>query len=52
MMDGRANRHHDTAGQLQGTKLLDGMKKAANRYLGPDSRDFIGVVSRQPLVAA
>ena len=44
--------HHDTAGQLQGTKLLDGMKKAANRYLGPDSRDFIGVVSRQPLVAA
>jgi len=46
------NTFHHGSGGVQGNKLLDGMKKSANRYLGPDSRDFIGVVARQPLNAA
>ena len=38
--------HHTTTASMVGTKLLDGMSKPASRYLGPDSRDFIAVVSR------
>ena len=44
--------HHDPGGTIQGTKLLDGMSKSENRYLGPDSRDFFAVVARQPLSAS
>lgn len=41
--------HHDANGQITGVKLLDGMKKPGTRYLTPDPRDYIAVVSRRPL---
>ena len=31
---------------LSGTKLLPDMRRSADRYLGPDSRDFVAVLSR------
>jgi hypothetical protein len=40
---------HDAQGQVlasQATKLLDGMKKPATRYLSPDDRDFFAVLAR------
>ncbi len=43
--------HHDSAGQIHGKKLENGMKKPGTRYLSPDPRDFVVVVARQPLAA-
>ena len=38
--------HHGASGSLTGTKLLAGMSKPATRYLHPDTRDFVSVVTR------
>lgn len=43
--------HHDSAGQIHGKKLENGMKKPGTRYLAPDPRDFVAVVARRPLAA-
>ena len=41
--------HHDQSGRLPGTKLLAGMSKPGSRYLRPDKRDFVAVISRTPI---
>ncbi len=37
--------HHSSAG-LIGAKLLKGMQKSPNRYLGPDARDYFAIEAR------
>jgi hypothetical protein len=38
--------HHEASGVLTGSKLLSSMSKPADRYLHPDTRDFVAVISR------
>ena len=41
--------HHNGDGTISGTKLLNNMKKSANRYLTPDARDYFAVIARAPI---
>jgi len=44
------NTYTTTNGKVHGTKLLDGMAHTNDRYLSPDSRDFVAVFTRPAFV--